>query len=470
MEAAVKIASDRKRLVVGLGETGWSVARFLHAQGMDFIMADSRDDSKTPPPYLSQMKNSMPDAELYLGNVPPSLMAAVDEVVLSPGMALSHPIAKLAHNMGKSIISDIELWRRSLRKPLIAVSGSNGKSTLVTLLDLMAKRQNINSALGGNLGTPVLDLNPNADLYIIEMSSYQLDITANLDASVACLLNVTPDHLERYGSFINYYQSKQRIFSGCKAVVYNKEDMLTRPMAAPAGKVLSFSGNQPDINEFGILQRKDGKYLAYGGNLLLPVAELNITGLHNYKNILAALAIAKLLDWSIDDCLKVATEFTGLPHRCEKVGEVNGVVYINDSKATNPEAACAALQSLAATTAGRIHIIIGGSHKGANFTQLAECIKNYKAVAYLIGEEAERLDNCLHANTQRIMCPGGLREALSIIKQKAQAGDLALLSPACASFDSYKNFVERGMDFASAVGELSGELSSSPEDSSKRDS
>lgn len=451
----MKIASDTKRLVVGLGETGWSVVRFLNSHKMSFAVFDTRKErhGENAPPYLAQINNAMPETEVYVGEISSSLiaeMATIDEIILSPGVSLSSPIVSLAHKLNKPIISDIELWRRSITKPLIAVSGSNGKSTVVSLLNLMARNQNINSALGGNLGQPVLDIDMDADLYIVEVSSYQLDITSNLNADVACLLNVTPDHLERYGSFIDYYQSKQKIFNNCKSLVYNKNDMLTSPMISPVGKIISFSKNQPDIGEYGVLSRKDGDYIAYGSELLVPIADIGIKGIHNYTNIMACLAIAQIMGWSMKKCLQVVREFKGLPHRCERLNIVKGVVYINDSKATNPDSSCVALQSLANTIKGKVHIIIGGSNKGGNFTNLADSIKHYKAIAYLIGEEASRLDNCLDSTTSRFYC-AGVQDAVKKCAANARSGDMVLLSPACASFDAYQNFVERGIDFAAAV-------------------
>ncbi len=441
----MNIASDRLRLIIGMGETGKSVATYLHAQRMAFMLADTRHN----PPYLDSIKKSMPEVRMYLGDIPKSAMQMVDEVILSPGLPLSHPLVQMAVEMDKHIISDIELWRRSITKPVIAVSGSNGKSTVVSLLSMMAKSQGLNVASGGNLGRPVLDMDTQVDAYIIEVSSFQLDITSNLAADVACLLNVTPDHMDRYESFRDYYQSKQRIFNDCKAVVYNKNDKLSVPLNMPANTIC-FSGAQPDINEFGIIERGEGTYLAQGHKTLIDVKELKLLGSHNYQNILAALAVAKLQGWQLDKCLQVIKNFTGLEHRCQWIAEKQGVIYINDSKATNPAAACSSLLSMSEIYKGTIHIILGGSSKNAKFTELVDAIEKNEVSSYLIGEEGQTIYDALPSSVNKEICKD-LPTAIKVISGKAQKGDVVLLSPACASFDSYASFSARGQHFIEEV-------------------
>ncbi|MCH9664235.1 MAG: UDP-N-acetylmuramoyl-L-alanine--D-glutamate ligase [Gammaproteobacteria bacterium] len=449
----MNIVSDRLRLVVGLGETGKSVASYLHEEGMAFMLADTREN----PPHLAAIKRRMPEVRIYLGDLPKSVMQMVDEVILSPGLPLSHPIAQLARELDKPIISDIELWRRSVTRPVIAVSGSNGKSTVASLLSLMGEAQGLRVASGGNLGCPVLDLDKQADLYIIEISSFQLDITTNLAADVACLLNITPDHMERYNSFGDYYHSKHKIFNGCGAVVYNRGDKLTRPLELPAASTC-FSGGQPDLNEFGIIERQDGIYLAHSHKTLINVNELKIIGQHNYQNILAALSVAKLQDWDLAKCLAAVKDFKGLEHRCQWVAAKNDVVYINDSKATNPEAACASLLSVAAMCRGNIHMILGGSCKNADFSALTAAISKVgdkkQVMSYLIGEEAENLNGVLTNTAHNEMC-ASLPDAMNKIVAAVKPSDMVLLSPACASFDAYDNFAARGEHFMELVGAIS---------------
>lgn len=450
----MNIVSDRLRLVIGLGETGNSVAKYLHDQGMAFMLADTREN----PPYLDEIKAQMPEVKMYLGELPESVVDMVDEVILSPGLSLSHPFVQLAKNKDKNIISDIELWRRSLDKPLIAVSGSNGKSTVVSLLSVMAESQGLKVASGGNLGHPVLDLTADADIYIIEISSFQLDITSNLEADVACLLNVTPDHMERYDNFQDYYQSKQRIFDQCKSVVYNRNDKLSMPLKMPADSVC-FSSSQPDINQFGIIERQGGSYLAQGHETLMNVKDIKLIGQHNYQNVLAALAVAKLQNWQLAECLEAIRNFTGLEHRCQWVAEKHGVTYFNDSKATNPAAACASLLSMidicsGAINNGTIHIILGGSSKNSDFSELADVISKNKVSSYLIGEEGENIYNALPQSVTKTIC-GDLTKAMQEISTKVEPKDAVLLSPACASFDAYDNFAARGEHFIELVKQIS---------------
>lgn len=449
MELAMNLVSDRLRLVIGLGETGNSVARYLHDQGMAFMLADTREN----PPYLAEIKQAMPEVRVYLGECPKSVMQLVDEVILSPGLPLSHPLVRLAQEMDKNIISDIELWRRSISKPLIAVSGSNGKSTVVSLLSMMAESQGLKAASGGNLGYPVLQLDAQADIYIIEISSFQLDITDNLAADVACLLNVTPDHMERYASFRDYYQSKQRIFNQCKAVVYNRNDKLSVPLKMPE-KFMGFSGGQPDINEFGIIERQDGTYLAQGHQTLINVKELKLIGQHNYKNILAALAIAKLQNWQLDQCITAIKDFGGLEHRSQLVAEKGEVIYVNDSKATNPAATHSSLLSMIEICSGTVHLILGGSSKNSDFTTLVDTIDKNKVNSYLIGEEGQVIYDALPASATKEIC-NDLPTAMQRIISQVQVGDAVLLSPACASFDAYDNFAVRGQHFIELVQSLS---------------
>lgn len=440
----MNIVSDRMRLVIGLGDTGWSVAQYLHKHNLSFMLADTRLN----PPHLAKLKREMPEIKLFLGELSPGVIGLADEIILSPGISLSHPLVAELAAQNKNIISDIQLWRRTIDKPLIAISGSNGKSTVVSLLAHMAKAQAIDAEVGGNLGKPVLAFSSSAQTYIIEISSFQLDITTELNADIACLLNVTPDHMERYDTFMDYYKSKQKIFNGCRAVVYNKQEKLTRPLKLPATNIC-FSSSQPDINEFGIITRGDKSYLSYGVEALIEVNQLKLIGEHNHKNILAALAVAKLRDWDLETCVKSLSNFTGLPHRCQLVGNIDGVTYINDSKATNPEATSATLQSMLRCFA-TIHLILGGSSKKANFTKLAQIIAEHKVNVYLLGEEGERINQVLPQGVNKYLC-NEMPAALELIKAQAKSGDMALLSPGCASFDAYDNFATRGDDFIQQV-------------------
>ena len=435
-------------MVFGLGETGWSVARYLHKHEQDFVMVDTRPE----PPYLAELKREMPDV-LFVGGISESgcadLLAEVDEVIMSPGLDLVHPVVAFMRERDIPIISDIEFWRRGLAadKAVLAISGSNGKSTVASLIAKMGEAQGLKVELGGNIGKPVLNLADDADIYVIEVSSFQLELTQDLNATVACLLNITPDHMERYANLQEYYEAKQRIFTGCKAAVYNREDKLTRPLRLPQDNSC-FSGGQVDIGQFGIISRGAKSFLCQGANTLLDTAELKLQGAHNHRNILAALAVAELNGWELDKSLAVAKDFTGLPHRYQLVHEEEGVRYINDSKATNPDAARASLMAAlndGGGLSGELHLILGGSSKQADFSKLAEDINKHEKVrTYLIGAEAENLARLL-PNKHKIC--GDLAVAVSEIRAAAKSGDTVLLAPACASFDQFANFAERGEEF-----------------------
>lgn len=446
---ALKIATDRFRLIIGLGETGWSVARYLDRAGVPFAIADTR----AAPPYAAELRRKLPKITCSLGGVDERILQQADEIVLSPGISHNEDFVRKAKSWGKPIISDISLFRSAVSKPVIAISGSNGKSTVTSLLAAMAARQQLNVAAGGNLGTPVLDLiRSDIHAYVIELSSFQLEMTHQLKASVACLLNVTHDHQDRYAQFIDYYRAKQKVFEKCAAAVYNKEDRLTVPLFGPAQGSLAVGLGPPDKDELGILSKKGEPYIAAGVDLLMPVKKIRLLGKHNLLNVMMALAVAQKAAWSLAECLIAAQEFQGLPHRCEWVSKIKGVDYINDSKATNPGAACTALDALSDDHA-QVHIILGGASKQADFTDMRRSIEKHKAAAYLIGEEANRLDLSLGPQIRKEICKD-LEDAVLRATRQARAGDLILLAPACASFDAYSGFAARGDHFKSLVHSL----------------
>ena len=454
MMAAQHIATDKMRLVVGLGQTGWSVVRYLKRCGHPFAVADTRPH----PPHGQDLAQSMPEVALTTGAIPLDWVERCDELVLSPGLDPRQEFVRHARHLGKSIIGDLELFRQTVTQPIIAVSGSNAKSTVVALLSHIAQRLGLDAPSGGNLGVPVLDLlNQKADYYILEVSSFQLETVTRLGANPACLLNVTPDHLDRYANFEDYYKAKHRIFDRCRSAVFNRDDKLTRPLFAPRSKTLRFGGGAPDIHDFGLLTKADTLYLAKGGEFLLPTNALRLRGRHNYVNVLAALAVAELAGWSQDaptQILNAVKSFAGLKHRCEWLGRHQGVDYINDSKATNPHATCAALNGLA-DDYQRVHILLGGSSKQADFTQLARILDRIQCMVYLIGDEGERIGRCLTPTTARALFAGqDLSAAFQHAVITANAGDLVLLSPACASYDSYRDYVQRGEHFSQLVAAL----------------
>ena len=450
MMPATKIATDNFRLVIGLGETGWSVARYLAKRQLPFAVADTREN----PPYGRPFHQQYPTIPYSLGSVDDQLIRRADELVLSPGISHDQDFVTKAKKWNKPLVSDISIFRHEVSQPIVAISGSNGKSTVTSLLSAMAKKQGIHAAAGGNLGPPALDLiAAGVEVYILELSSFQLELTNQLAANVAALINVTPDHNERYGSFQQYYDAKQKIFSRCKAAVYNKSDKLSLPLFVPQeGGATAVGLGPPDKGEWGILNRKGEEYLADGVEPLMPVSAIRLLGKHNWLNVLMALAIAAKMSWAREACLAAVREFSGLAHRCEFVAKIRGVDYINDSKATNPAAASSALEGLAGAYR-HIHIILGGSSKQADFSPVKESLASYQTTAYLIGEEAQRIRQLL-GDKQPIELCSDMSAAFSRCSTNAKAGDLVLLSPACASFDSYDSFGERGDHFKSMVTKL----------------
>jgi len=450
MMPVTKIATDRFRLVVGLGETGWSVSRYLAKKKLPFAVADTRKD----PPYGLSFHQEFPAVPYSLGSVDDRLIRRADEIVLSPGISHSQDFVAKAKQWNKPIVSDISIFRQEVSQPIIAISGSNGKSTVTSLLAVMAKQQGIHAATGGNLGPPALDLiEDGVEVYILELSSFQLELTHQLAADVAGLINVTPDHSERYKDFQQYYDAKQKIFSRCKAAVYNKSDKLSLPLFVPKeGGATAVGLGPPDKGEWGILNRKGEEYLAAGVEPLIPVSAIRLLGKHNWLNVLMALAIADKMLWSRELCLEAVKEFRGLAHRCEFIAKIDGVDYVNDSKATNPAATYSALEGLAGAYK-HIHIILGGSSKQADFSPIKKSLANYQTTAYLIGEEAEKIKQLLGDKQPIEMC-SDMSDAFNRCSTNAKAGDLVLLSPACASFDSYDNFGRRGDHFKSMVTKL----------------
>lgn len=444
------ITTDKQRIIVGLGKTGLSVARYLVGRGLPFAVADTRAN----PPGLDQLKRFAPMADLHLGELDASLLCQAAELVVSPGIALATPALAQARAAGVSLIGDVELFAREARAPVVGITGSNAKSTVTTLVGDMAMAAGKRVAVGGNLGTPALDLlDGNADLYVLELSSFQLETTDKLNAEVATVLNISEDHMDRYPNLLAYHQAKHRIFRGARQVVVNRDDDLSRPLVADQLPCWTFGLSKPDFNGFGLIERDGQSWLAFQFDALMPVAELKIKGAHNQANALAALALGHAVGLPLPAMLQALREFAGLPHRCQWVGQSCGVDYYNDSKATNVGAALAAINGFAAQLSGKQVLIAGGDGKGADFAPLNRAVQQHCRAVVLLGRDAPLLEKAL-AGTVPLVHVTSLDEAVTAAAQIAQPGDMVLLSPACASLDMFRNFEERGDVFASAVGRL----------------
>ena len=443
------IASSEHRLVMGLGPTGLSVARYLHARGEIFTVVDTRSD----PPGLAELRREMPDVPVFTGDIPDDVLTSASSLVVSPGLALDEPIVARAIEAGADVTGDIDLFAAAARAPVVGITGSNAKSTVTALLGVMADNAGLAAGVGGNLGTPALELlDDSRQLYIVELSSFQLERTGNLGLAVAAVLNITPDHLDRHGSMPRYHQAKHRIFRGCAKAVVNRDDPLTIPLVDDHVDVISWRMGEPELNGFGLRLIDGVEQLCRGFEPLLPVAELGLAGRHNVANALAALAIGFAAGLPLPAMLAALRAFAGLEHRCERVALIDGVQYINDSKATNVGATQAAIEGLG--HGHNLWLLAGGVGKGADFSALRQPVQSHCRGVILFGEAAPELAERLAGNVPIIQVQS-LAEAVETAAARAERGDTVLLSPACASFDMFASYVARGEAFCQRVEALS---------------
>ncbi|WP_396622601.1 UDP-N-acetylmuramoyl-L-alanine--D-glutamate ligase [Pseudomonadota bacterium 24LQ007] len=440
------IVSDRRALIVGLGKTGLSCVRYLSGQGREIAVADSR----LQPPGLDELKAGWPDVPVYLGEFDEDLFAGFNELVVSPGISIAEPAIAGAAARGARIRGDIDLFADAADAPIIAITGSNGKTTVTTLVGEMARAAGRNVQVGGNIGTPALDLlDQGADLYVLELSSFQLETTEELGALAATVLNVSDDHMDRYPDKMAYFQSKQRIYRGCKNAIVNLDDALSTPMARDTLRFLCFGFNRVNPETFSTRDDDQGTWITWGLDNLLLASELQLMGRHNISNVMAALALGHAAGLAMEPMLEVARSFRGLPHRCEFVRNLNGVDYINDSKGTNVGATVAAIESLVPDS-GKVILIAGGDGKGADFQPLAEPVAACCRALVLIGRDAGKISEAVGASVPQYRATS-LQEAVSLAHQAAEPGDRVLLSPACASFDMFRDYNDRGEQFRALV-------------------
>lgn len=445
------IVSDRFRIVVGLGKSGMSLVRFLANRGVAFAVADTREN----PPELATLRRDYPQVEVRCGELDVEFLCRADELYVSPGLALATPALQEAHARGVKMSGDIDLFARYAKAPIIAITGSNAKSTVTTLVGEMAQAAGKRVAVGGNLGMPALDLlSDDVELYVMELSSFQLETTHELNAEVATVLNVSEDHMDRYSGLPAYHLAKHRIFRGARQVVVNRQDALSRPLIGEGLPCWTFGLTKPDFNGFGLREENGEKYLAFQFDNLMPVRELKVRGAHNQANALAALALGHAVGLPFDAMLSSLRTFTGLEHRCQWVRELAGVQYYNDSKATNVGAALAAIEGLGADIAGKLVLIAGGDGKGADFSGLRAAVAAHCRAVILLGRDAELIAQAL-GDAIPLVRVKTLEESVQRSAELAQEGDAVLLSPACASLDMFKNYEERGHLFARAVEGLS---------------
>jgi len=437
-------AAKVDNLVFGLGATGLSVARYLKRNGVNARFFDSRSE----PPGLDELNDLAPDAKVILGDYTDAALENINRIVVSPGIADSAPLLKAARAAGIEIVSDIELFAREARAAIVAVTGSNGKSTVTTLLSLMCDAAGQIALAGANLGEPALDLleYDKPDFYVLELSSFQLQRTQKLPAKVAVLLNITADHLDWHESEKSYRKAKYRIFKNADAAVINRADPDIAKHVGKKTVLVSFGLDAPEEGHYGLLEEDGIEFLARGEQLLLATAELAMVGRHNQLNALAALAAGDLMGLTLSAMLQVLPEFPGLPHRMQLVARKGGVNYINDSKATNIGAAVASIESID----GIVVLIAGGEAKGGDFNHLSAALTDRLRAAVLIGSDADKIAQALEDQAP-VYIVNDINEAVVQAASFAQSGDTVLLAPACASFDQFPNFEVRGDAFGEAV-------------------
>lgn len=440
------------RIIVGLGTTGLSCARFLRAMGVEFQVVDSR----MSPPGLSLFIQEFPEVSLTLGEFSPALLCGASELIVSPGISLETAAIKAARLAGVAISGDIDIFSKQVTQPVVAVTGSNGKSTVVSLLAAMARAAGKRVGLGGNLdgaeAAPALDLlrQEPKDLYILELSSFQLETTQHLGAQVAVILNVSDDHMDRYADKRAYEAAKQRVFIGAQHIIVNRDDDTSMPWEEAAHVSSSFGLKAPEQGQWGLLKRDAEEYLAFADEPLLLVREMGIVGRHNIANALAALALGEVMGLPRAAMLAALCSFPGLPHRCQWLRNLRGVDYYNDSKGTNVGASMVAIESVGTLLQGKLILIAGGIDKEADFSCMRPVLQRFAKRVVLIGRDAHTIAAALK-DAVEITFAESLPEAVAIATQQAQEGDAVLLSPACASFDMFDDFTHRGRVFASVV-------------------
>ncbi|MBC3944470.1 UDP-N-acetylmuramoyl-L-alanine--D-glutamate ligase [Erwinia persicina] len=425
----------KKVVIIGLGLTGLSCVDFFVTRGVTPRVMDTR----VVPPGLEKLPENV---ERWLGSLNDDWLQNADLIVASPGMALAHPSLMAAADAGVEIVGDIELFCREAQAPIVAITGSNGKSTVTTLVGEMAKAAGWQVGVGGNIGLPALMLLDNpAQLYVLELSSFQLETTHSLQAAAATILNVTEDHMDRYPLGMQQYRAaKLRVYENAVVCVVNADDAMTMPVRGADKRCVSFGA---DVGDYHLNHQQGSTWLRVKGEKVLNTAEMNLVGQHNYTNALAALALADAVCLPRASSLKALTTFGGLPHRFQLVHEHNGVRWINDSKATNVGSTEAALNGL--QVKGTLWLLLGGDGKSADFSSLARYLQGERIRTYCFGRDREAL---AALRPEIAVQTETMAEAVQQIAAQVQPGDLVLLSPACASLDQFKNFEQRGDLFA----------------------
>ncbi len=462
------LSADTNVTIVGLGKTGLSSALFLARHGIAFVVVDSRRD----PPGLTKLRAQLPDALVFPGGFATEAFAGATHLLVSPGVSLLQPEVERARRSGASVISDIDLFACMALAPVAAITGANGKSSVTTLLGLMAQKADLQVRVGGNLGTPALDLlegdgsaemsvgsktadggtasrsalRHEPDCYVLELSSFQLERTSLLRPTAAVVLNVTPDHMDRYQDIETYAKQKQHVFNGSGVMVLNADDPLVARMAVAGRNCLRYGLSSDRGLDYGVGMIAGEEWLMRGAEPLIRSSALPLAGRHNVSNALAALALGDAMGFPLAAMRRALSEFAGLDHRMQRIAQLNGVTWINDSKATNIGACRAALEGIE----GKSVLIAGGDAKGADISELRAIIVDKVRAAVLIGRDAVFFEHMLNGAVTTVKADTML-QAVRHAHSLARPGDTVLLSPACASLDQYADYQARGRAFIEAV-------------------
>jgi UDP-N-acetylmuramoylalanine--D-glutamate ligase len=449
-------------LVLGLGESGLAMAAWLSRQGLRLRVADSRPH----PPGLDLLRTRCPDAEIICGAFEDSLLEGITRLALSPGLSVNDPLVQRARAKGIDVTGEIELFVEGLdalgerqRCRLLAITGTNGKTTTTTLAGVLAQAAGKDVSIAGNISPAALealmlrlDQGRLPEVWVLELSSFQLETTRALKADAAAVLNVTDDHLDRHGSMQGYAAAKAMVFAGKPVQVLNRQDSLSFAMRREGEHLMSFGLDQPPSDDdFGLVRHAGERWLAQGVTLLMPAADVPLAGDHNLANVLAALALCRAIDLPLRPMLEAIRTFRGLPHRVEKVAErKDGVVFYDDSKGTNVGATLAALQGLGC----RVVLIAGGDGKGQDFSPLCEAFRAHARAVILIGRDAARIAAETRESGVEYLFAADMDEAVLAADRLVAPGEAVLLSPACASMDMFRNYAHRAEVFIAAVRRL----------------
>ena len=433
-------------VVVGLGLTGFSCARYLLSRGLQVTVTDDRQETN----YSEQLAQEYPQVVLHMGELNQQVLNESGLIVVSPGVPLNTPALLEASQNGAMLVGDIELFVQENQAPVIAITGSNGKSSVTALVGEICQQAGLRTLVAGNIGVPVLDSlteGEHYDVCALELSSFQLEATDAVNASAAVILNISDDHMDRYDSIGDYLLAKLRIFKGAERIIVYRHDDLLKQVSLPSERLITYGLDEPKSKyDFGVKKIANMEWLVQGEERLMKLRDIPLTGKHNVANVLAAFALTKQMNLDKENVLQAIKSFKGLPHRTELVRELNGVKWVNDSKATNIGATIAAIQGIDES----IILLAGGQGKDADFTELADVLPGKVKYVILFGQDAQKIDDAIGTNVETYRVEN-MSEAVSKAHQLAEPTDVVLLSPACASFDMYSGFTARGDDFRQQV-------------------